>query len=102
LLAPGAAIAIVISLWAAKFVSSLLCHIDARDPPRAARRGSIPRSRRAGSEPERRVSRRRGVSGRSVHLANGVDPRRPIKFDLTRDQPDNITRDGAATAALQS
>jgi hypothetical protein len=48
------------------------------------------------SEPSQNAAYRDGAAfpaGQSP-AARGVDPRDPISFDLTRDQPDNIIRDG--------
>ena len=49
------------------------------------------------SEPSQNAAYRDGAAfpaGQSPAAA-GVDPRDPISFDLTRDQPDNIIRDGS-------
>jgi hypothetical protein len=58
------------------------------------------------SEPSQNPAYRDGAAfpaGQST-VARGLDPRNPVRFDLTRDQPDNIIRraDGSIRARLGS
>lgn len=67
---------------------------------------SLPLENPMFSEPSQHAAYRDGEAfpaGQST-TAVGVDPRRPVTFDLTRDQPDNILRDatGRVRARLGS